>query len=290
VTWLKFDDNFMEHPKIERAGGDAGWLWVCAIGYASRHWTDGLVPETKVPRLSDRQRPMKLAEKLCEVGLWHGPGEVCDSEVCPAHYHPVPYDAYVIHDYWGYQPTRAEAEKKQEEIHAKRSEAGKLGAHNRWHADSPKPDCEHCNPMANGMANAMANAKQTHDPDPTRPDPTRARDRENLSLGTDDDRDARERSSSNAGADSHSFEVVAQIMARLALEDARRAGTRIASDMKWLGGALKNIRTERADEIRRALDGRDVEGAATYITRERFMVRKAMRDMGLTPSDLEAAS
>lgn len=63
-------DEFPEHPKVVRAGGDAAWLWVCGMGYVNRQLTRGFIPADLVPRLSDRKAPMKLAERLVDVGLW----------------------------------------------------------------------------------------------------------------------------------------------------------------------------------------------------------------------------
>lgn len=69
------DDDFPTHPKIVAAGGDAAWLYVCALAYASRHLTRGLIPKQVVRQLSDRRSPARLAKRLLDVGLWHDNGD-----------------------------------------------------------------------------------------------------------------------------------------------------------------------------------------------------------------------
>src|SRR5690606_30230650 len=82
VAWVYLDDQFPDHPKVALAGGDAGCLFICALAYAKRHATEGVIPTAQVPRLSDRKAPTKLARRLVEVGLWEEDG-----------------DTYRIHDY-----------------------------------------------------------------------------------------------------------------------------------------------------------------------------------------------
>ncbi|MCW2768361.1 MAG: hypothetical protein JWO11_4320, partial [Nocardioides sp.] len=109
--------GFPEHRKVVAAGGDAAWLHVCALAYASRNLTDGLIPAGVVPRLSDRKQPKKLADKLESIGLWHAADHDCPR--CPR---PGP-DEYVIHDYLVHQRSA----EKVEEIKAKRAVAGRSG-------------------------------------------------------------------------------------------------------------------------------------------------------------------
>lgn len=116
-TYLKLNDALPEHRKIVAAGGDAAWLHVCALAYASRNLTDGFVPSGMVPRLSDRKNPTKLAARLVEVGLWHSAGHSCPRCPQPA------AGEYLIHDYLVHQRSAA----KVEEIKAKRAVAGSRG-------------------------------------------------------------------------------------------------------------------------------------------------------------------
>ena len=100
-TYIKMSDSLPEHRKIVMAGGDAAWLHVCALAYASRNLTDGFFPQDVLPRLSDRKAPAKLAARLIDVNLWHGPGHECKR--CPQ---PQPGE-YVIHDYLEHQRSAA---------------------------------------------------------------------------------------------------------------------------------------------------------------------------------------
>jgi hypothetical protein len=115
--FFKVANGFPEHRKIEAAGGDAGWLWVCAMGYCSRNFTDGMIPIGMVPRLSDREDPKQLAKRLLEVGLWHAAGHNCGKCVQPDARH------YIVHDYLDHQTSAAKAR----EVSEKRAVAGRKG-------------------------------------------------------------------------------------------------------------------------------------------------------------------
>lgn len=83
-TFIRIDTGIGRNRKISRAGGDAGWLHVCAICHCGDEQTDGLIPKAIVPQLSDRKAPMKLAAKLVTVGAWHEAGHDCDRCLQPA--------------------------------------------------------------------------------------------------------------------------------------------------------------------------------------------------------------
>jgi hypothetical protein len=70
VGWVKLDDCFVEHRKVEEAGDLAAWMYVCGLQYSSRALSDGFIPAGRVSKLTGLARPMKLAEKLVDVGLW----------------------------------------------------------------------------------------------------------------------------------------------------------------------------------------------------------------------------
>lgn len=109
-TYVRVHDGLPEHPKILAAGGDAGWLWLCADCYCSRQTTDGRIPKALVPRLSDREDPMRLAQILVDVGLWYDRG-----------------DHYEMHDYLEHNRSAAEVK----ELRAKRAAAGARGGRAR---------------------------------------------------------------------------------------------------------------------------------------------------------------
>lgn len=116
-TYVKVHDGLPDHPKIIEAGGEAGWLYICGLAYASRQLTDGVIPKRLVPRLTDGSKPEASASALLRVGLWHE--GVHDCSRCPQ---PGP-EAYVIHDYLDHQRSASEVA----DLRAKRSAAGQRG-------------------------------------------------------------------------------------------------------------------------------------------------------------------
>lgn len=116
-TYVRVHDGLPDHPKIIEAGGEAGWLYICGLAYASRQLTDGVISKRLVPRLTDGSNPEASASALVRVGLWHeGPH---DCPRCPK----AEPDAYVIHDYTIHQRSASEVE----DLRAKRAAAGQKG-------------------------------------------------------------------------------------------------------------------------------------------------------------------
>lgn len=97
MTWIKLEDSFVDHPKVADAGHHAGWLYVCGLCYCSRHLTDGRIPKSVVPRLTDLPKPVLAARRLVEVGLWLDYGE-----------------CYQVHDYDDYQRSAKQVDRDRE--------------------------------------------------------------------------------------------------------------------------------------------------------------------------------
>lgn len=138
MGWVYLDDRFPEHPKVEAAGGDAAWLFICALAYTNRRNAfDGIIPKSVVARLSDRKNATGLARKLVEVRLWHDRG-----------------DHYEIHDWkvWNEQAM-------------KRRVAAKKGAAARW----ANADAERSDMRSHSEGNAPADADAMHSPKPQTP-------------------------------------------------------------------------------------------------------------------------
>lgn len=279
MSWLKFDDAFPEHPKIDRVGGDAGWLYICATAYSSRQRTDGFIRKPKLLRLTDRKNVPKLLKLMVEERLLHAPGDSgCESESCPAHYQQVPEDEYLIHDYWEHNPTRAEQEGKEATTSAERSKAGKAGAHSRWHKDAPNPDCPHCIEDGKAHGNAIANGSQTDDPDPTRPDPSLSTD---FHTQTTDISEHSPDESSSSDFESR-FEAVIAALVEVAKMRNRNGYT--TSETAFAKGCAENIRAEKGDAIRHALTElalTPIEVLALHEADE-LLVRQAAKRSGLT--------
>ncbi|MGP4114629.1 hypothetical protein ACTWP5_27435 [Streptomyces sp. 4N509B] len=116
-TYVKVHDGLPDHPKIIEAGGEAGWMYICGLAYASRQLTDGVIPKRLVPRLTDQSKPEASASALLRVGLWHE--GVHDCPRCPQ----AGPDEYVIHDYLTHQRSASEVR----DITEKRRAAGQKG-------------------------------------------------------------------------------------------------------------------------------------------------------------------
>lgn len=131
MAWLRLDDGFGEHPKIDALSDTAFRLHVCGMAYSARNHTDGLIPLDKVRRLIPRYRQTALQE-LLDTGLWK----------------PVLDGAFTIHDFLDYNPSREQvmADRKR---NADRQAAWREG-------------------RRNGVTNGVSNAAPTR-PDPSRP-------------------------------------------------------------------------------------------------------------------------
>lgn len=129
MTWFKVDDQFPRHPKVIRAGTDAAWLFVAGGCYCAQYLTDGMIPKDAVAGLTALRQPLKLAGRLVEVGLWHDRG-----------------DAFEVHDYLVYNPSREKVEKDREEAAERRRNGGQRSAERRATVDQrsgapvPVPD------------------------------------------------------------------------------------------------------------------------------------------------------
>lgn len=69
-TWVSLEVTFAEHPKIHEAGPNAAWLYVCGLCYCGRVLSDGFIPASVVPRLTDLRRVRPEVDRLVQAGLW----------------------------------------------------------------------------------------------------------------------------------------------------------------------------------------------------------------------------
>ncbi|MFC8983874.1 hypothetical protein [Streptomyces sp. NPDC057115] len=145
-TYVKVHDGLPDHPKIIEAGGEAGWLYICGLAYASRQLTDGVLPKRLVRRLTDGSNPEANASALVRVGLWHDGEHACPK--CPQ----AGPDSYVIHDYLDHQRSASEVA----DLRAKRAAAGQRGG--KRSGESRRAAAK---PEANGEALASGLVKQT---------------------------------------------------------------------------------------------------------------------------------
>lgn len=72
LPWVRLDSNIASHDKVlrllaQRDGYRAFTLYVCSLGYAGGHATDGHIPTYALPHLHGTDR---AAQMLVTVGLW----------------------------------------------------------------------------------------------------------------------------------------------------------------------------------------------------------------------------
>lgn len=157
MAWVKLDDGFAEHPKIEEAGPLAGFLHVAALCYCNRQLTDGFVPENKVGRLASIPSVKRHVAALVSVGLWHQVD-----------------GGYQIHDYLDFQPSRAKVEQEREEAR-KRMAAARKGKKGKADQGDTFPDgSAEVLEMFGRTGDARSPELRSTRPDPTRPSEKRA--------------------------------------------------------------------------------------------------------------------
>ena len=89
MAWLKIDDGFAEHPKIEALSDRELRIHVAAMCMSARNLTDGKVSPRDARALLGRHRGrMKHINRLVEVGVW-----------------AQTQDGWEINDYLHYNPT-----------------------------------------------------------------------------------------------------------------------------------------------------------------------------------------
>ena len=175
MSWVKVDDHFDEHPKMARVG-PLGWgVWLAGLAYSNRNLTDGFIPIEVAEAIGGRWRVRcdGLVWNLCRTS--GADGEDMTSEwvtdlLIDAGLWEVAEDGYRIHDYAQYQPTRADADARADDIRAKRAAAGKAGG---LRSGASKRAANQLDAEANAKqtrSKREANAKQTRSPDPD-PDP-----------------------------------------------------------------------------------------------------------------------
>jgi hypothetical protein len=163
MSWVRLDDNFLDHPKMVGLRLELVGLWAKGLGYCGRHLTDGALRRALLPHLSGLplSKATRLAEELVKAGLWENAGV-----------------DYLVHDYLAWNPSRREVLEERE----RRSLAGRTAARSRWQRPpDPRSDAV-CEPHAARIdivdANRIeiaAEAPCTR-PDPSRPDPSRPKE------------------------------------------------------------------------------------------------------------------
>ena len=137
MPWVRFDDTFPVHRKVDGLSDAAFRLHVSAIFWCARNLTDGVVPEEDLDLVTARVRtPARFAAELVRRGLWDKRDQ----------------GGWIIHDYLDFQPS------KDKVLAERRSNADRQA---KWR-DRHKPLSG--NGVSNGVSNRGSNAA------PTRPE------------------------------------------------------------------------------------------------------------------------
>jgi hypothetical protein len=97
MAWVRLDDGFAEHPKVAVLSPAAIGLHVAALCYCNRNLTDGRIPKGIETRLTRVSRVAGWVTELVDQGLWFEER-----------------DAWRIHDFLDYQPSRAKVLEERE--------------------------------------------------------------------------------------------------------------------------------------------------------------------------------
>lgn len=151
MTWVRYDDNVANHPKIAPLDDATYRLWREALEWCAHNLTDGVILSRQLGVTSTRATPAR-ARRLVDRGLWHRAGGSCTSELCP----PSGPNGWVIHDYWDYQPKRLQVRAEQ---------AAAAERQRNWRARKKS------NGASNGVTHAVTNGVSNGNPAPPRPAP-----------------------------------------------------------------------------------------------------------------------
>jgi hypothetical protein len=119
MSWFRVDDGFYSHPKVLATSLAARGLWASAGSWSKDTHTQGVVLREALAMLGGSP---ELASELVTAGLWERTR-----------------GGYRFHDWDRWQGDEiAQSDRK--------SSAGTIGNHKRWHVDRGKtdPDCGHC--------------------------------------------------------------------------------------------------------------------------------------------------
>ena len=137
MTWVRLDDNFPDHPKVEALSDAAFRLHVTAMCYSARLLTDGFVSASRARRLCEQPDAEALIDELVASGCWDATER-----------------GYVIHDFTEYNPTAEQVKRDREENARRQAEF-----RNRRRGGS------------GGESNAVTNASRNALVTPSRPVP-----------------------------------------------------------------------------------------------------------------------
>jgi hypothetical protein len=149
VPWVRFDDQFPIHRKVDRLTDAAYRLHTSAIFWCARNLTDGFVSKEDLDGVTARVRtPSRFAAECVRREVWHDARKSCESEKCPAPVDNTYPQGWVIHDYWEYQPSKAQV------VRERQASAHRQKKWRENHGDAQSQS----NGSSNGVTNAVTNA------------------------------------------------------------------------------------------------------------------------------------
>lgn len=160
MTWVRFDDQYPIHDKVEDISDGAYRLNTNAIFWCSRNTTDGLVRERKLTSILPRARNhTRLVAELVDAGLWE-PTE----------------GGWIVHDYLEYQPSkkkvvaeREAAAERQKRWRDKRVSNGVTNGPDNG-VTNPGSHTTPSRPVPSGTPNGVPNARARAQPRPSTTD------------------------------------------------------------------------------------------------------------------------
>lgn len=177
MPWVRFDDQFTIHRKVDGLSDAAYRLHTSAIFWCARNLTDGFVSREDLDGVTARVRtPERFAAECVKRGTWHEARHDCGSDNCAA---PVDADGWVIHDYLEYQFSKEQvlADRKKAAERQANWRARKSGSNGVMSPAAPRngvtqPSMSESRPIHNGSSNGVTNAVSASSP--ARPAPKEA--------------------------------------------------------------------------------------------------------------------
>jgi len=174
MPWVRFDDQFPIHRKVDGLSDAAYRLHTSAIFWCARNLTDGFVSDEDLDGVTARVRtPARFAAECVKRGAWHEAREPCDSASCPP---PVDKDGWRIHDYLEYQPSKAQvirdreaAARRQANWRARRADRPVDNPESRV-STAPAGNRRRSQDFRNGVSNGVSNGVTNATPYPPRPE------------------------------------------------------------------------------------------------------------------------
>ena len=149
MTWVKLDDGFYDHPKVEDLSLEAVGLWTLCASYCGKHLSDGFVGSARVRKLGGTDATVA---ELIESGLWdEAPGGI------------------QFHDWAEYQFTRSQVESKRESDRERKRKQRRND--DGTYAESQAESAKSHSVTPDGIP--TESREESHRPVPSRPVPSR---------------------------------------------------------------------------------------------------------------------